>query len=138
MAVETLGAVFNLVSVAVLIAVPVHLFRGVAFVALKIFFFVDIRRNSCVFSEILLFYTTAVTGGADLVHRRFFLKEMGLQKPSFDGFRAADMALAAAAVAATTMRCSGFSEFVLQSRIRPEALFGNFLKLDRLMCRLLA
>jgi hypothetical protein len=36
------------------------------------------------------------------------------------------MALAAAAVAATTMRCSGISEFVLHGRIRPEALFGHF------------
>ena len=102
--VETFRAVFNFVSAAIPIAVPVHLFGSVAFVALKIFFLMDIRRDPCVFPKILFFYTAAVTGCADVKHRRSFLKKMSFKKPSFDGFRSTDMALAAAAMAATTMR----------------------------------
>ena len=123
--VETFRTVFNLVSVAIFISVAVHLFCAVAFVALKIFFFMDIRRNPCVFPSILFFYPAAMTGGADLKHRRSFLKKMGLKKPPFYGFRSTDMALAATAVAATTMRFSAFTEGLRHGRIRPETLFGH-------------
>ena len=58
-------------------------------------------------------------------HRRSFLKKMGLKKSPFDGFRSTDMALAATAVAATTVRCSSFSEGLEHGRRRAEALFGH-------------
>jgi hypothetical protein len=104
----------------------VHLFGSVAFVALKIFFFMDIRWNPCIFSKILFFYPAAMTGGTDLKHRRSSLIEMGIEKPPSDGFRSADMALTATAVTAITMRCSGLSEFVQYSRFGSEAFFGHF------------
>jgi hypothetical protein len=66
-----------------------------------------------------------MTGVADAKYRRSFLKKMTLKKPSFDGFRSTDMTLAATAVAATTMRCSGLTEFVQYGRLRPEPLFGH-------------
>jgi hypothetical protein len=66
-----------------------------------------------------------MTGVADMKHRRSFLKEMGLKKPSFDGFRSTDMALAATAVAAVTVRSSAFSEGLKHGWLRPKALFGH-------------
>jgi len=123
--VETFRPVFNFVSVAISIAVPVHFFGSVAFVALKIFFFMDIRRDSCVFPKVLFFYPAAMTGVADAKYRRSFLKKMTLKKSPFDGFRSTDMTLAATAVAATTVCCSGLSEFVQYGRLRPDPLFGH-------------
>lgn len=98
-AVDTVGCILDFVSVCVVSAITVHFGSTVAFAACEIFFSMNICGDTFIFSEVLLFDATAMTSGADGFHGRLFLKQMGLQQPPPKIIGAADMALAAAAVA---------------------------------------
>lgn len=74
MAGQALRAVFNLVTIRIILSVSVHFIRFVTFAAFKVFLFMDIRKKTFILAEILLFYTAPMAGRAHLLHWRFFLE----------------------------------------------------------------
>jgi hypothetical protein len=103
----TFWTVFHLISVGIILAISMHLIRLVTFGALKVLFFVDIRRDPLVLSKVLFFNTAPVACRTDQMHGRPSLEKMHVQEPAVDGFRTANMALTATAVAMKTVVLHG-------------------------------
>jgi hypothetical protein len=74
-----------------------------AFGAIEMFLFMNIRRDAFIFSEIFFFDTTAVAAGADGLHGRLLNKPVSVEQAAANITRATDMTLTAATVATITM-----------------------------------
>ena len=79
MAVQTFWAVFNIITVSIILAVPVHLISLVTLVAFKVFLFMDIRFKTFIFTKIFFSNPAPVTGRTDLLHWRLSLEQVPIQ-----------------------------------------------------------
>ena len=101
--IQTLWPIFRLIPVCIFLAIAMHLIPCVALVTFHILLPVDTGLGSLILTKILLPYASPVAGNTDLLHGRFPLIEMTVQKSAFNRIRPADMTLAATAVAMITM-----------------------------------
>ena len=92
--VGTFWPVFNFITVGIRLPVTMHLIRRVTLVAFKVFFFMDVRFHSLVFSEVLFFDAAAVAAGAGEVHGRDLLELVSGRQAAAQVGGPADVALA--------------------------------------------
>ena len=115
--IQTFWPIFHLVPVCIFLAIAMHLFSGVALVTFHILLPVDTGLGSLVLTKIFFPYASPVAGSTNLFHRGFLLKQVPIQKSSFNGIRSADVALPATAVTLIAMGVHCASQFVADHSI---------------------
>jgi hypothetical protein len=103
----TRRSVFDFIPMLIGFAVPMHFFGGMTRAAFQVFFMVNVRFETLVFSEILPAYPAPMTGGAGLFYGGLFLEDMPLHEPSSHRIRSTDMASPATRVTFTTIVVKG-------------------------------
>ena len=78
-AVHAFRAVFHLIAIRIILAVPMHLIRLMTLVTFKIFLSVDIRGHPFILAKILFLNTAPMACSADQMHGRPFLEEVSIQ-----------------------------------------------------------
>ena len=115
--ISTFWPVFHLIPSGIFLSIAMHLFAGVALVAFHVLLSVHTRLSPLMLTKILFLYATPVARSADRLHRWFPLKQVTIQKSSFNGIRSADVALPATAVTLIAMGVHCASQFVADHSI---------------------